>query len=41
MIDPTCHHGLDLVRAAADERGIDGGPASRTIWARFDCPGQP
>lgn len=38
MIDPTRHHGLDIVRAVADEWGIDGDHTSRTIWARFDCP---
>ena len=38
MIDPTRHHGLDIVRAVADEWGIDGDQASRTIWARFDWP---
>jgi serine/threonine-protein kinase RsbW len=38
MIDPTRHHGLDIVRAVADEWGIDGDNATRTIWARFDCP---
>lgn len=39
MIDPTRHHGLDIVRAVADEWGIEGGDhTSRTIWARFDCP---
>lgn len=38
MIDPARHHGLDIVRAVADEWGIDGDQASRTIWARFDWP---
>ena len=38
MIDPTRHHGLDIVRAVADEWGIDGDHATRTIWARFDWP---
>ncbi len=38
MIDPTRHHGLDIVRAVADERGIDGDHTTRTIWARFDWP---
>jgi serine/threonine-protein kinase RsbW len=38
MIDPTRHHGLDIVRAVADEWGIDGDHTSRTIWARFDRP---
>jgi len=38
MIDPTRHHGLDIVRALADEWGIDGDHTSRTIWARFDWP---
>ena len=37
MIDPARHHGLDI-RAVADEWGIDGDHASRTIWARFDWP---
>jgi hypothetical protein len=36
MIDPTRHHGLDIVRALADEWGIDGDHTTRTIWARFD-----
>jgi len=36
MIDPARHHGLDIVRAVADEWGIDGDHMSRTIWARFD-----
>jgi serine/threonine-protein kinase RsbW len=36
MIDPTRHHGLDIVRALADEWGIDGDRSTRTIWARFD-----
>jgi hypothetical protein len=38
MIGPTRHHGLDIVRAVADEWGIDGDQTGRTIWARFDCP---
>jgi serine/threonine-protein kinase RsbW len=38
MIDPTRHHGLDIVRAVADEWGIDGDHTTRTIWARFDWP---
>jgi anti-sigma regulatory factor (Ser/Thr protein kinase) len=41
MIDPTRHHGLDIVRAVADEWGIDDDQTSRTIWARFDCHKQP
>ena len=40
MIDPARHHGLDIVRAVADEWGIDD-DTSRTIWARFDWPDQP
>lgn len=36
MIDPTRHHGLDILRAVADEWGIDGDRTSRIIWARFD-----
>ena len=38
MIDPARHHGLDIVRAVADDWGIDGDHTARTIWARFDCP---
>ena len=38
MIDPTRQHGLDIVRALADEWGIDGDHTGRTIWARFDWP---
>jgi serine/threonine-protein kinase RsbW len=38
MIDPARHHGLDIVRALADEWGIDGDHTTRTIWARFDWP---
>jgi serine/threonine-protein kinase RsbW len=30
------HHGLDIIRAVADEWGIDGGHAHRIVWARFD-----
>ncbi len=41
MVDPTRHHGLDIVRVVADEWGIDGDHTSRTIWARFDCPESP
>jgi anti-sigma regulatory factor (Ser/Thr protein kinase) len=41
MIDPTRHHGLDIVRALADEWGIDGDRTTRTIWARFGWPEQP
>ena len=41
MIDPTRHHGLDIVRAVADEWGIDGDYSSRTIWARFNWSDQP
>jgi len=38
MVDPARHHGLDIVRAVADEWGIDGYHTTRTIWARFDWP---
>jgi serine/threonine-protein kinase RsbW len=38
MVDPAQHHGLDIVRAVADEWGIEGDHASRKIWARFDWP---
>jgi serine/threonine-protein kinase RsbW len=36
--DPTRHHGLDIIRALANDWGIEGGQATRTIWARFDWP---
>ncbi len=36
MVDPARHHGLDIVRALADEWGINGDHTTRTIWARFD-----
>jgi serine/threonine-protein kinase RsbW len=32
------YHGLEIIRAVADEWGIDGDHATRTIWARFDWP---
>ena len=38
MIDPARHHGLDIVRALADEWGIHGDHTTRIIWARFDWP---
>ncbi len=41
MVDPARHHGLDIVRAVADEWGIEGDHTSRTIWARFDWSEQP
>lgn len=41
MIDPPRHHGLDIVRAVADEWGIDGDHTTRTIWARFNWSEQP
>jgi anti-sigma regulatory factor (Ser/Thr protein kinase) len=40
MIYPTRHHGLDIVRALANEWGIDGDHTTRTIWARFDWTNQ-
>ena len=33
---PARHHGLDIIRAVADEWGSGGDHATRTIWARFD-----
>jgi serine/threonine-protein kinase RsbW len=32
------YHGMDIIRAVADAWGIDGGHATRTIWARLDWP---
>lgn len=32
-------HGLDIIRALADDWGIDGDHTGRTVWARFDWPG--
>jgi serine/threonine-protein kinase RsbW len=34
--DPAQRHGLDIVRALASQRGINGGQSGRTTWARFD-----
>lgn len=36
--DPERGHGLDIIRALADDWGIDGDHAGRTVWARFDWP---
>jgi serine/threonine-protein kinase RsbW len=33
-------HGLDIVRALANEWGIEGDDTARTIWARFDWLGR-
>jgi serine/threonine-protein kinase RsbW len=41
MTGPARHHGLDIIRAVADEWGSDGDHTTRTIWARFDWPEQP
>jgi anti-sigma regulatory factor (Ser/Thr protein kinase) len=38
ITDPTGHHGLDIVRALANEWAIEGDHIGRTIWARFDWP---
>lgn len=34
--DPERGHGLDVIRALADDWGIDGDHHGRTVWARFD-----
>lgn len=39
--NPARHRGFGIVRALADEWGIDGDQSTRTIWARFDWPKQP
>lgn len=31
-------HGLDIIRALADDWGVDGDHCGRTVWARFDWP---
>jgi anti-sigma regulatory factor (Ser/Thr protein kinase) len=41
MTGPARHHGLDIIRAVADAWGINGGHATRTVWARFDWLEQP
>ena len=41
MTGPAGYHGLDIVGAVADAWGSDGDQATRTVWARFDWPGQP
>jgi serine/threonine-protein kinase RsbW len=38
MTSPARYHGLAIIGAVADEWGIDGGHATRTIWARLDWP---
>jgi anti-sigma regulatory factor (Ser/Thr protein kinase) len=38
ITDPTGHHGLDIVRALADEWGTDGNHTTRTTWAIFNWP---
>jgi len=35
---PERGHGLDILRALADDWGIDGDHGGRTVWARFDWP---
>lgn len=39
--DAAQHHGLDIVRALANEWGIDGNHVGRAIWASFDWPELP
>src|SRR5215470_3777877 len=41
ITDSTGHHGWDIVRALANDWGIDDDRAIRTIWARFDWTGHP
>jgi serine/threonine-protein kinase RsbW len=41
MTGPARHHGLDIIGAVADAWGRDADHATRTVWARFDCPEQP
>jgi anti-sigma regulatory factor (Ser/Thr protein kinase) len=36
--DPERGHGLNIIRALADDWGIDGDHTGRTVWARFDWP---
>ena len=36
--DPERGHGLDIIRALADDWGIGGDHGGRTVWARFDWP---
>ncbi len=36
--DAARHHGLDIICIVANEWGIDGNYAARTVWARFDWP---
>ncbi len=33
--DPARHHGLDIIRALANDWGIDGDQAHHTVWAVF------
>ncbi len=36
--DPERGSGLDIIRALADDWGVDGDHDGRTVWARFDWP---
>ena len=36
--DPERGHGLDILRALADDWGIDGDPTGHTVWAWYDWP---
>jgi anti-sigma regulatory factor (Ser/Thr protein kinase) len=38
--DAARHHGLNIIFIVANEWGIDGDYAIRTVWARFDWPSQ-
>lgn len=37
--DPDRYHGLDIIRALANDWGINGDHTARTIWATFNWPG--
>jgi anti-sigma regulatory factor (Ser/Thr protein kinase) len=41
ITDPTGHHGLDIIRALANNWGIDGDTTTRTAWATFDWTSRP
>ncbi len=38
MPDPSRGHGLDIIRALANDWGIDGDRSSHVVWVRFDWP---
>jgi anti-sigma regulatory factor (Ser/Thr protein kinase) len=38
VADPEHGHGLEIIRALADDWGVYGDDSGRVVWARFDWP---